>query len=130
MRHTFSKDERLRSHRLISKLFAAGSVFYLKPFRITWMRHVSDTPVSFVVMMSVPKHNFRRAVQRNLIRRRMKEAYRLNKHIIGNSFAANGWQLDVCITYTSKEILPFDRIQEKIILLLHRLIEENEKVAR
>ena len=130
MRQTFSKDERLRSHRLISKLFAEGSTFYLKPFRITWMRQSEEGTVPVEVMMSVPKYNFRKAVSRNLIRRRMKEAYRLNKHLLCFSPAASRGHIVMCITYTAKEIVPFDLIREKIILLLQRLIEENEKIAR
>ncbi|MEI7662684.1 MAG: ribonuclease P protein component [Bacteroidota bacterium] len=129
MRQTFSKDERLRSHLLISKLFAEGSTFYLKPFRVTWMRQATDNSSPVQVMMSVPKYNFRRAVQRNLIRRRMKEAYRLNKHLCYQPLEAGGQQLVVCITYTAKEIVPFDQLQLKIILLLQRLTEENEKIA-
>ena len=129
MRQTFSKDERLHSHSLISKLFAEGSKFYISPFRIIWMKQLADNPSPVQVMVSVPKYNFRKAVDRNLLRRRIKEAYRLNKHIVYAPLEADGRQLILCITYTAKEIVPSDRIREKIILLLHRLLEENEKVA-
>jgi len=129
MRQTFSKDERLSSHRIISKLFAGGSTFHLKPFRITWMMTSLDVSYPVQVLMSVPKYNFRKAVHRNLIRRRMREAYRINKNIIYNSLAEKEKQMVVCITYTAKEIVSFDLIQGKIILLLQRLTEENEKVT-
>jgi ribonuclease P protein component len=129
MRQTFSLDERLRSHRMISSLFANGSTFHLKPFRVTWMLESLDTTSPVQVLMSVPKYNFRKAVHRNLIRRRMKEAYRINKHIIYNFLVAKRQQMTLCITYTAKEIVPFDLIQGKIILLLQRLTEEDEKVT-
>ena len=81
------------------------------------------------VLMSVPKYNFHKAVHRNLIRRRMKEAFRLNKQLLYNRLSENGNQIVFCITYTAKEIVTYDLIQAKIILLLQRLIEENEKVT-
>jgi ribonuclease P protein component len=129
MRQTFSKDERLCSRRTISKLFASGSAFHMKPFRVTWMFEPTPGTSPVQVLMSVPKYNFRKAVHRNLIRRRMKEAYRMNKHLLYDSLGTNGRQMIVCITCTAKEIVPFDLIQVKIILLLHRLTEENEKVT-
>ncbi len=129
MKQTFSKEERLCSHRLISLLFAKGRSFHLKPFRITWMREPSGISSPVQVMMSVPKYNFRKAVQRNLIRRRMKEAYRLNKQLLCARLSENGQQIIFCITYTAKEIVDYDHLEAKIILLLQRLIEENEKVT-
>jgi ribonuclease P protein component len=129
MRQTFSKDERISSHRIISRLFADGSVFHLKPFRINWLPISLDAPTPAQVLMSVPKYNFRKAVERNLIRRRMKEAYRKNKYIIYDSLTLHGHQMALCITFTAKEIMPFDLIQGKIILILQRLKEENEKVT-
>ena len=79
--------------------------------------------------MSVPKYNFHKAVDRNLVRRRMREAYRLNKQLLYDNLAGTNVQLYFCITYTSKEIVPYNQIETKIILLLQRLIEENEKVT-
>jgi ribonuclease P protein component len=129
MKQSFSKEERLCSHRLISTLFSKGQTFHLKPFRITWLRQTLETPQPAQVLMSVPKYNFRRAVDRNLIRRRMREAYRMNKQPAYDRLSSNGHQIVFCITYTAKEIMASDIIAAKIILLLQRLIEENEKVT-
>ncbi len=86
-------------------------------------------PSPVQLLISVPKYNFRKAVDRNLIRRRIREAYRMNKQVIHDSLHGNGRHMLLCITYTAKEIVPFGLIQEKIILLLQRLNEENEKVT-
>ncbi|MCX6306155.1 MAG: ribonuclease P protein component [Bacteroidetes bacterium] len=129
MKQTFSKEERLCSHRLIGILFSKGHTFHQKPFRVTWKHESLDFPTPVQVLMSVPKYNFRKAVHRNLIRRRMKEAYRLNKQLLYDSFTGTGTQMICAITYTGKEIVDYDLIDAKIILLLQRLIEENEKVT-
>jgi ribonuclease P protein component len=129
MKQTFSKEERLCSHRLISLLFSKGHTFHVHPFRIKWMRQSLDTALPVQVLMSVPKYNFHKAVERNHVRRRMKEAYRLNKQLLYDNLAGNQHQIILAITYTAKEILPYDLIQAKIILLLQRLTKDNEKVT-
>jgi len=93
------------------------------------MRPPEAPPSPVQVMISVPKYNFHRAVDRNLIRRRVKEAYRLNKPILYSQLSGTGHHLILCITYTVKEIVTYDLIQAKIIILLQRLTEENEKVT-
>lgn len=82
------------------------------------------------VLLSVPKHHLRDAVDRNLIRRRMREAFRRNKEILYTPLTENQQQMLVCFTYNSKEIVQYDQIRDKIIVILHRLLKENEKVTR
>lgn len=130
MKYTFKKAERLSRHGLIRKLFSEGSTFYIPFFRVTWLRLESDNDEQSQVMLSVPKHNIHGAAGRNLIRRRMRESYRLNRQIFYESLSGKQRKLLICITYTAKEILPFSEIQAKIILLLQRLTEENEKLTR
>ncbi len=129
MKQTFSRNERLRGRLLITSLFKSGTTFYESPFRVTWMTLEKNDSGPYQVLMSVPKHNFRKAVDRNLLRRRMKEAFRLNKHLLAGSCDGKEGALAVCITFTAKEIIGFDRIQQKIILILQRLMKENEKVT-
>jgi ribonuclease P protein component len=129
LKQTFTKEERLCSRRVIRLLFSSGSTFYQKPFRVTWMQQRFEGNYPVRVMMSVPKYNFHRAVDRNLIRRRMKEAYRLNKQALYDHLRGNDFQLVVSISYTAKDIMAYDRIQAKIIILLQRLIDANEKVT-
>ncbi|MEI6433285.1 MAG: ribonuclease P protein component [Bacteroidota bacterium] len=129
IKKTFIRNERLRSSRLIHELFARKISFFEYPFRVTWMFLETQEKMPVQAMMSVPKYNFKKAVDRNLLKRRMKEAFRLNKQTLCHTLLSCRRSMAVCFTFTSKEIPAFDLIQQKIILILQRLIKENEKVT-
>ena len=130
MRLTLEKKERLNNRSLIRHLYTGGNIFHLSPFRVIWLPLREKTGDCFQLLISVPKSNIRLATGRNQIRRRIREAYRLNKGILREAVAKGAPAAAFCITYTSREILPFSTIQEKIILILQRLLKENEKVTR
>ena len=129
MRQTFTKDERLRKKILITKLFQEGSSFFIYPFRVSWLPSIVPGASPVQVLVSVPKQVIRKAVNRNKIKRRMREAYRKNKFILYEFLEPNQGTLILALTYTSKEILPYDLLQEKIIVLLQRLRIEYAKSA-
>src|SRR5438128_2261118 len=78
---TFSKSERLSSKVIIDKLVKSGNSFNSAPFRITWLETV-DAASPLQVVISVPKRSFKKAVDRNRLKRIIREAYRKNKNII------------------------------------------------
>ncbi len=130
MNHRFGASERIKSRRLTSALFHSGSTFSIRPFRVTWLfdQGLPAGPVS--VLISIPKSRVRKATDRNLIRRRIREAYRLNKSILsGTHMSGATGRLMVAFTYTSVTLENFQTIREKIILILHRLTEADEKVT-
>jgi ribonuclease P protein component len=88
-------------------------------------------PVNFPaqVLISVPKQNLRKAISRNRIKRRIREAYRMNKGILYEALTERQQQMAFCITYTEKEILPSTLIREKIKLLLQRLRNEHAQIT-
>jgi ribonuclease P protein component len=115
-KHTFRKGERLSKDKSIQELFDKGSSFYLFPFKVFFMPN-PEKDISFhQVVISVSKRNFKRAVDRNLIKRRIREAYRLNKELIP---VRN--KLLIAYIYSVKDILPSVQIQERLVKTFKRL---------
>lgn len=116
-KYRFSKQEKLTGKKKIEELFKTGSSFYLGDFRVRHLK--SNDAGSHQILISVPKRSFKRAVDRNLLKRRIREAYRLNKQLIDNG--AESPSLFIGFIYLSKEILTFDSIQAQLIKCLERL---------
>ncbi|MGA3012644.1 MAG: ribonuclease P protein component [Bacteroidales bacterium] len=129
MNQTFTKDERLCRKLLISKLFREGNSFYIHPFRVLFMFEVIPVDFPVQLLISVPKQNLKKAVDRNKIKRRISEAWRINKHILYEQLTERQRQMAVSIIYTASEILPSYQIREKIILILLRLREGHAKIT-
>ena len=88
-----------------------------------------DPPVQ--VLISASKRNFKSAVTRNLIKRLVREAYRKNKHILWDYLSDKpNNQLIISLIYTAKTIATYSEIERKLILILHSLIEKNERLNR
>jgi ribonuclease P protein component len=123
-KHTFSKEERLCSKRLIDDLFQRGSSFFLYPYRVVFIRTGGLEP-KIQVLFSVSKRRYPLAVHRNLLKRRMREAYRLQKGAILYS-ALHGQQLGlaVAIQYVSKDQLDFPFLYAKMTAVLEKLRDE------
>lgn len=117
--NTFKKSERLCSEKLIKELFDKGSSFYLHPFKVYSIQYESLTN-SHQVLFSVPKRNFKKAVDRNLLKRRMREAYRLNKQYYVNSKPKL-----IAYIYSTKEILDYNQIEKKLKITLERLHKQD-----
>jgi len=112
---TFRKEERLCSKVLTDKLFTDGKTVYSHPLRFVFINVGEGSeryPVQ--VVFSVPKRNFKRATDRNLIRRRMREAYRLEKSSYYEPFICNGKHIALMIIFTDKAIADFNVIQHSL----------------
>src|ERR1700709_2705743 len=77
--YTFKKEERLCNKKLIDKLFHNGSSFLCYPFKASWLLVDGAAQFPVQILFSVSKRRYKHAVDRNLIKRRMRETYRLNK---------------------------------------------------
>lgn len=122
---TFKKEERLCSKRVIDKLFTEGESFLSFPVKIIFLK----TPVSsgFPVQagFSVSKKSFKKAVQRNLIKRRLREAYRLNKYELYQNIGDK--QLAVFFIFIGKTIPEYQTVESAIKKGLKKLVKEISK---
>lgn len=107
---TLSKCEILRSKKDIDTLFMKGRSLSQFPLRMCYLQ--TDREEGIHILVSVPKRYFKRAVKRNLLKRRIREAFRLHK----DQFAAPG--MDVAFIYTAHEEHSYQRIEESVCKLI------------
>jgi len=129
---TFKKEERLCSKKLIDELFHNGSSFLLYPFRITWLSAELPAGIPVQVLINVSKRRFKRAHDRNLIKRRVREAYRLHKAAYLYSKLPEGKQFLLAVNFVGKEISSYQFIEKKLIAVFERLIKayQDERTER
>jgi ribonuclease P protein component len=121
--HTFTKQERLCSHILINQLLRKGNSFYVYPFRCVWLE-IPTNKASLQIAFSVPKKKLKFAHQRNLVRRRIRAIYRLNKASILDELQQNNKHIICLFVYSEQAILPYDVLQEKILVVINRIREQ------
>ena len=124
---TLKKDERLRKKQIIDDLFSTGKTFHIYPFTVVWKNTEQDLKFPAQILFSVPKKKFRKAVDRNKIKRLLREAYRKNKDHLYKTLDKSENKCVFAIIYTANEILPYIEIEQKIISVLKRLIIDYEK---
>lgn len=113
------RTERLRSLGAVRRLFESGESGFVYPFRYVWFAE-PDLVQSVEVLFSVPKKFHKRANRRNLLRRRTKEAYRLQKNLLRADAPVN---LDLALIYSSKEVISYKTIAHAVRRILESVVE-------
>jgi len=124
---TFRKSERLCSKKAIDSLFEKGISFYSYPFQIIWTKSSSDLPYPAQTAISISKRNIKSAVRRNLIKRRIREAYRKNKYRLYNFLETNKIYIVFIIIYKENKILDYHLIENAIVETINKLIASIRK---
>ncbi|GAB1452618.1 ribonuclease P protein component [Draconibacterium sp.] len=119
---SFHKSERLCSKKVIDKLFAEGKSVFVYPVKIVYLETPLPVKTQVQAGFTVGKRIFKRAVKRNLIKRRMREAYRLNKQKLYNEIGEK--QVAVFFIFTGKEISEYKQIETAVIKGIKKLISE------
>jgi ribonuclease P protein component len=126
---TFRKSERLCSKKVIEALFDNGKTFFSPPFLIVWSYNGSEALSPAQVAFSVPKKEFKLAVTRNLIKRRMREAYRKNKIVLYDYLNTSDKKIVFTMIYRGKSISDFTTVEnavKQMIKMFIRTLEESK----
>ena len=121
MRQTFKKEERLTNKKLFEHLFNAGKSFVISPFRFVWIESKLNSSFPVQLGISVPKKKFSKAVDRNKLKRRIRESYRKNKHPLYEALNKKNQSLALLIIYIHKEELAYADIEKKMVLSLQKV---------
>lgn len=119
--YTLNKEERLKSKKLIDEIFTKGSSVKLGFLRLNFIETSFESEYNSKVAFSVPKRNFKLAVKRNLLKRRMKESFRLNKFELYDFLTANNLKIGILFVYLAKEEKSYQEIDDNILKIFKKL---------
>jgi len=122
LRFTFKKEERLSRKKLIDELFDSGSSFYLSPLKVLILEKDFEFNSPAQVLITVSSKTFSKAVDRNKIKRLIRESYRLNKHLLYDELKKKDKKILVGFLYSSKKIESFSLIEENVVASLQKII--------
>lgn len=124
-RFTLSKEERICSKKLINELFTGnGRSMTAFPLRVVFMKRtiVDDQPLA-AMLVSVPKRYFKHAVDRNRVKRQVREAFRRNKSIITQNLTDDHDAVAMAFVWLTNEKYPSSEVENRMVRLLTRISE-------
>ncbi len=119
---TLHKEDRLCSQKMIGELFTSGESFLSYPLKVVFLKTVLPETLRVQAAFTVSKRNFKRAVKRNLLKRRMREAYRLNRTEFCTEIAAKELQISIMFVYIGKDIAEYAPIEKAMISAFKKVL--------
>ncbi|WP_091311744.1 ribonuclease P protein component [Flavobacterium terrigena] len=121
MQFSYPKNEKLKSHKTIDRLFSEGKSVSKYPLRLVYVENTDENNSEKIVMgVSVSKKYFKKAVDRNYFKRVLRECYRLNQHLLKENLQK---PYAFMFFYQTKEKLSYQEIEEKTIQLFQKFNE-------
>lgn len=123
MDQSFGKQNKLKSQKIITKLFSEGKSVGNFPLKLVYIR-LDEQEIDLKVGVSVPKRNFKRAVDRNYLKRLLREAFRKNKYIVTNNLDAS---YAIMIIYIGKTKEDYHTLFSSTEILLKKFLQKEIK---
>jgi len=117
----FPKKEKLKNKKLIEVLFKEGSTLTSYPYKLIYLKVEEPVDAKFKTSVAVPKKNFKSAVKRNRIKRLLREAYRLNKHLVFNNSEGN---FAFLFLYLGKEMPSYPEVENGMQIIVQKFLKK------
>ena len=124
MNHSFGKEYKLCSKKLIDEVFESGATVKSYPLIAKYKTAELKSDTSFQMVISAPKRTFKNAFQRNRIKRLCKEAIRMNKKVLEEHLTNKKLKLGICLIYSAKEELNIELLNRKTQKLFTKIIDD------
>ncbi|THU42055.1 ribonuclease P protein component [Niastella caeni] len=124
---TLKKEERLKRRKIIEQVFSEGRAVAAFPLRVQY-KMIDRLTVPLQAGFSASSRNFKKAVDRNRIKRLMREAYRLQKAPLEQALQTKEQQLALFLIYTGKELPDYALVKEKMEVVLKKLVQTIDSV--
>ena len=126
---SYNREEKLKSRKLMEQLFSAGKSFTIYPVKVFYLPIVEKLDFPVKVGVGTGSRNFKKATERNRIKRILREGYRTEKKILYDYTLSNNKQVAVFLLYLDKTLPAYKTIKAKMPLIFEKLINQLHEVA-